>query len=470
MAVKLAHAGRRPEWILAVGILDFSLEQAVIAPALPVVARQYEASPSDVVWLITAFLLSAAVATPLAGRLGDQYGRRRLLLWSVGAFVAGSFVCAVGGSLGVIIGGRAVQGLGAGTAPLALALVRDHVEPERVSRAVGVLVGAAGAGSVLGLLGGSLLVDAGSLPALFWGLTAVAALTFAAVALVVPESPVRASTRVDWPGGALLGVGLVPLLLAISQGNDWGWGSARVLALWAAAAAGLGGFALRQRAARAPLFDPRLLARRPVWSAQVLTFAAGFVAFSHLAALPLLAGLPESTGYGLGLTTTQIGVVFVPSSMAALISGPLAGKLAPRVGTRGLVVAGLLFIALGDAILATFTVSELTIVLAGLPLGLAFGLTFGITLDLVLANAGGQESGAALGLTNEVRTVGSAVGATVAAAILVAAGEVAPGVPVASGFDTVFGTFAVASVLAVALVPLLPPGGPVHVRRDSGRR
>ncbi|WP_354697748.1 Multidrug resistance protein 3 [Paraconexibacter sp. AEG42_29] len=464
MALDDIRSRIRPEWVLAVGILDFSLEQAVIAPALPLVAQRYDASATDVVWLITAFLLTAAIATPLAGRLGDQYGRRRLLLCSVGAFVAGSVVCAVGGSLEVLVGGRAVQGLGAGTAPLALALVRDHVPPERVSRAVGILVGAAGGGAVLGLLGGSLLVDAGSLAALFWALAAVATLTFTAIALAVPESPVRAAVPVDWAGGGLLGTGLVALVLAISQCNDWGWDSTRVLGLFVVAAAGLAGFAGRQRTARSPLFDPGLLVRRPVWSAQVLTFLAGLVAFSHLAALPLLAGLPKSTGYGLGLTTTQIGAVLVPSSIAALISGPMAARLAPRVGTRALIVGGLLCIALGNAILVVFPVSVLTIVLAGVPLGLAFGPTIGTTLDLVLASAANEESGAALGLTNEVRTVGSALGATVAAAVLVAGGEVAPGVPVASAFDDAFGTFAVASLVAIAFVPLLPRGGPVHAR------
>lgn len=452
----------RPEWVLAVGIIDFVLEQAVVAPALPLIAQRYEASPTDVVWMITAFLLTAAVATPLAGRLGDQYGRRRLLLWSLGAFVAGSAICALAGSLGVLLSGRAVQGLGAGTAPLALALVRDHVQPERVSRAVGLLVGAAGGGSILGVLGGSLLVDAGSLAALFWALTAISALTLGAVALILRESPVRSTAPVDWAGAALLGVGLAALLLAIAQGNDWGWGSARILVLLGGATAALGAFAVRERVARAPLFDPRLLARRPVWSGQVLTFLAGFVAFSHLAVLPLLAGLPKSSGYGLGLSTTEIGLLLVPSSFAALLSGPLAGRLTPRFGTRWLIAAGLLCIALGNAILVLFTVSPLTIVLAGLPLGLAFGLTIGTMLDLVLAGADSHEGGAALGLTNEVRTVGSALGATVAAAIVAAATELAPGVPNASGFDDAFSAFILASLIAAAFVVLLPRGVPAH--------
>lgn len=452
----------RPEWVLALGILDFTLETSVVAPALPLVARTYEASPTDVVWMFTAFGLAAAVATPLAGRLGDRVGRRRMLLWSLMAFVVGSAICAIASSLGVLIAGRAVQGLGAGTVPLALALVRDHLEPHRVSRAVGLLVGAAGAGSVAGELGGSLLVDAGSLAALFWVLTGLSALAVAAVAAVIPESPVRGTTSIDWVGGVLLGAGMVPLLLALSKGNDWGWDSTRTLALLAGATAGVALFALRQSTAREPLFDPRLLARRPMWSAQVLSFVVGFVAFSHLAVLPLLAGLPESTGFGLGLTTFEIGLVLVPSSLTALVSGPLSARLAPRLGTRALIVAGLLCIALGNAILVLVPVSVLTIVLAGLPLGLSFGLTIGTTLDLALAAARGDETGAALGMTNEVRTIGSALGAAIATAVLVAAGQVAPGVPAPSGFDDAFTFFAVAALIVALLVPLVPPGAPEH--------
>jgi len=452
----------RPEWVLALGILDFSLEQAVIGPALPLVAERYSAGPTDVVWLFTAFLLSAAVATPLAGRLGDQVGRRRMLLLSLWAFAVGSVICALAGSLEVLIAGRAVQGLGTGTAPLALALVRDTVEPPRVSRAVGLLVGAAGAGSVFGQLGGSALVELGSLAALFWFLAGFSAFAALVVLRVMPETPVRSDVRIDWLGAFLLAAALVPLLLAVAQGNDWGWDSTAVLALLAGAAAATGLFVLRQRVAAEPLFDPALLARRPVWSAQVLTFLVGLVAFSHLAILPLLCGLPESTGYGLGLSTFEIGLVLVPSSVAALVSGPLAGVLTARVGSRAVIAAGLVLIALGNLILVVVPVTVTTVVLAGIPLGLAFGPTIASTLDLVLAASRRHESGAALGLTNEIRTVGTALGTAAVAAVLVAAGELVPGVPAASGFDDGFLAIAVAALVAALVVPLVPRGAPKH--------
>ncbi len=452
----------RPEWVLAVGILDFTLETSVVAPALPLISRTYDAGPNEVVWIFTAFGLAAAVATPLAGRLGDRIGRRRVLLWSLIAFALGSAICAVASSLGTLILGRVVQGLGTGTVPLALALVRDHVEPNRVSRAVGILIGAAGAGSVLGELGGSALVDVGSLGALFWTLSAFSIVAFAAVALVVPESAQRGATSIDWTGGVLLAAGLVPIVLALSQGSDWGWGSTRVLGLLGGAGVALALFAARQGTAREPLFDPALLARRPMWSAQVLSLLVGFVAFSHLAVLPLLAGLPQSTGFGLGLSTFEVGLALVPSSVTALISGPLSARLVPYIGTRALIVGGLLCIAVGNAILVVFPVTVWTIVLSDIPLGLSFGMTIGATLDLCLAAARSDETGAALGMTNELRTIGSALGASIATTVLVAAGEAAPGVPALSGFDDAFLFFAVASLLTALFVPLVPPGAPKH--------
>ena len=174
--------------MLAVGALDFGLEQAIVAPALPAIQRHYHASPASVAWLLTGFLIAAAVLTPLAGRLGDNFGRRRMLLASLGLFALGALVCALGGSVRALIIGRVIQGLGAGMAPLAVALAREHIDPGRLPAAVGLLIASASIGTVAGLLLAGLLVDHVGVAAIFWLLFAVAVGLAIAVPLVVPGS------------------------------------------------------------------------------------------------------------------------------------------------------------------------------------------------------------------------------------------------------------------------------------------
>ena len=313
------------EFVLALGVLDFSLEQAIVVPALPVIQSSYDTTPVAAVWVLTAFLLAAALAMPLAGRLGDRFGRRIVLEGSLVAFFVGSVVCALAGSIEMLIAGRLVQGLGAGVGPLAASLVREHVAPDRVPRTIGLIVGAGGAGGVIGLLGGALLVDHVSVAALFWLLAAIAAVLLVGVRWAVPDSAGRSAVPVDWLGAALLGGALVTVSLAIAQGNAWGWGSARVLGLDGCFVLLLAGFVLRERTATAPLLDPRGLAHRPIWSAQLAGFAVGIALAVAYALLPFIAALPESTGFGLGLDPTETGLILVPGALASLVGGPVGG-------------------------------------------------------------------------------------------------------------------------------------------------
>ncbi|MGH2886292.1 MAG: MFS transporter [Solirubrobacteraceae bacterium] len=267
------HAQNRVLVVLGVGVLDVGLEQALVGPALPTIERHYRASPTAGVWVLTGFLLAAAVAIPLAGRLGDRLGRRRALVWSLGCFAVGSLICALSASIGVLVAGRVIQGLGAGLAPLAVALAREHLARERVPMAVGALVAAGSIGSVAGLLIAGPLVDHVSVSAIFWLLLAVALILGCLVLGVVPESRERSAERVDVAGALLLGAVLGLVTVAISQGDRWGWSSARTLLMFAFAVVAMVGFIARERMAPSPLLDPRALALRSVWSANVAMFA-----------------------------------------------------------------------------------------------------------------------------------------------------------------------------------------------------
>lgn len=443
-------------WVLAIGLMDFSLEQAIVVPALPAMQAHYGASASSVAWVLTGFLLASAVTTPLAGRLGDRYGKRRVLLWSLALFVAGSVICAVASSVGVVIAGRIVQGLGAGIGPLAVALLRDHLPREKVARAVGVLVGLAGAGGVVGFLACGLLVRYVSVQAIFWFLAVVAVICLAAVAMTVPESPVHAGVSIDWLGALLLGAAFTIILYAITYANDWRWGSAQEVGLLGASAVLLVGFWWRERTAAEPLLDPRALASRPIASANLAVFAVGYALLVAYTLLPFIAGLPKSTGYGLGLSTIQLSLVLAPGAAGALLGGLVSGRLVAGFGARRTVAGA---VTLGVASYVAFValpITALAILLLMIPVGFATGLAIAALSDLVVLTAPSDETGVNMGLQSVIRAAGSALGSQVAVAILTAPRGPSLGVPARSGFTHAFVMAMVATGVALAAVALIP--------------
>src|SRR5215203_442342 len=206
-------------FVLGLGAIDFGLEQSMIIPALPHFAETYDASLIAVSWLATAYLLTAIVAVPLLARLGDLYGKRRMILVSASAFAVGSLTCAVTDSIEVAIAGRGVQGIGAAIAPLTYGLIRDTTETRHMTRMIGALIGVANIGGGVAFLLSGLLVDSFSAAAIFWFLFGFGLVVLAGVALLVPESPKRKDVALDPAGALLLSVSLIALLLAVSKGR-----------------------------------------------------------------------------------------------------------------------------------------------------------------------------------------------------------------------------------------------------------
>src|ERR671916_2606774 len=256
----------RPTRVLAVLLLagvSFALSQTMVIPALPAFAGDFGASPAAVSWVLTGYLLSASVATPIAGKLGDLFGKGRVLTGVLVLFSTGSAVCALADSIEVVIAGRVIQGVAGGVFPLSFGIIRDTFPPDRVAGGIGLMSAMFGIGGGIGLPLSGVVVDNFDLSWLFWiGLIALPAAL--AARLVVPPSPARARTRVDWAGAALLSGALVCVLLGVTEANDWGWASGRTLGLIAAGLA-LAVVWLRLEArVQDPLIDLRVLRRRAV--------------------------------------------------------------------------------------------------------------------------------------------------------------------------------------------------------------
>ena len=451
--------------VLALAALAYALLQTMVAPALPEIQHELGASPSTVTWVLTVYLLSASVTTPILGRLGDIFGKERTLVAVLMLFALGSLIAALSTSLGLLVAGRAVQGAGGAVFPLAFGIIRDEFPRERVATGIGLISATFGIGGGAGLVLSGLIVDHLSYRWIFWfGLVVVVVATIA-THLFVPESPVKSPARIDFGGAALLSAGLTSMLLAVSEGNRWGWGSPEILGLFAAALIMLVVWVAYERRVPQPLVDIELLLVRGVWTTNLTAFLIGFGMFGSFILVPQFVQAPESTGYGFGVGVTGAGLFMLPSAVVMLAAGPLAGMLAGRVGSKVPLMIGTAFAAASFAFLSVAHEEAWQVVFAVFLLGFGIGMSFASMANLIVEAVPQRQTGEATGMNTIMRTVGGAFGAQIAAAIV--SDHILPG----SSYSTEAGFTAAFVLGAVALVVALGAGALIPGRRSTaGRR
>src|SRR4051794_36561025 len=282
--------------VLALSGATYALLQSLVAPALPEIQRDLHTSATAVAWVLTAFLLSASIFTPILGRLGDMFGKERMLVVALVTLAFGSLVAALASSIGLLILGRVIQGAGGAVFPLAFGIIRDEFPRERIASGIAMISAILGVGGGLGIVFAGPIVEHLSYHWLFW--LPLVAIVIAAIAthLFVPESPVKTPGEIHWAGAALLSGWLVCLLVAISEGTDWGWGSPRLLGLMLAAAILAGAWVRSERRASTPLVDMEMMSRRGVWTVNLTAVLLGAGMFSSFVLIPQFVELPASSG------------------------------------------------------------------------------------------------------------------------------------------------------------------------------
>jgi EmrB/QacA subfamily drug resistance transporter len=459
-ATTTATAERRvaaPFTALLIAVLSFSLMQTMVVPALPDLRREFATTTTTVAWVISAFLLTASVATGLLGRLGDMFGKRRLLLATMAVFAAGTLLAAVSGSIATLIAARAVQGVGAATFPLAFGIVRDEFPRERVPVAIGLISATFGIGFGVGLVVPGPIVDALGWRWIFWLGLAVILAGIVAVWAFVRESPVRSPGRIDWIGALLLSGGLVALLLAVSEGRGWGWASATVVGLFAAAAVLLVAFAAAEVRIRQPLVDVGLLRRRAILTSNVAALIIGFGMYGAFTLVPLFVQTPSKVGYGFGASVTEAGLFMVPMAVTMLFASPLAGRLGARAGFKLPLILASVIGAAGYVLLAVAHHQEWSIYLSTAVLGVGVGFAFAALANLVVQAVDPRQTGEATGINTIMRTIGGSLGAQIAATIVTSRQIPGTSIPAESGYTAAFVMSAIAMGLA-ALAALAGPG------------
>ncbi|MGW2717887.1 MFS transporter [Streptomyces sp. NPDC001492] len=443
---------------LAFGGIVVSLMQTLVIPIVPELPKLLNAPASDTAWAVTATLLAAAVAVPMMGRLGDMYGKRRMLLVSLVLLVAGSVTAALSDSLAPMIVGRVLQGMAGGVIPLGISIMRDELPTERLGSATALMSASLGVGGALGLPAAALIADNFDWHVLFWSSAAMGVVALLLVLFVVPESKVRTGGRFDVVGGLGMAVGLVCLLLGISKGGDWGWDSGTTLGLFGAAVAVLllwGWYELRTEQ---PLVDLRTTARRQVLVTNLASVALGFGMFAMSLVLPQLLQLPEATGYGLGKSLLTAGLVMAPSGLVMMATAPVSAALSQAKGPKASLMLGSLIVAAGYGLQILLMSEVWQFVLVSCVIGSGIGFTYGALPALIMGAVPPSQSGAANSLNTLMRSIGTSTASAVAGVVLsqMTIGLGGTLLPSENGFKTVLAIGGGAALLAFAVASFIP--------------
>ncbi len=432
-----------------------SVQTTMVIPLLPRLMTIFGVSVAEVTWVFTASLLAGAVATPLLSRLGDMYGKKRMILFTVGLLVLGSVVCALSDSLPVLIAGRTLQGASAALIPLAIGMIRDSFPRTRVMTAIGVVSATMGVGGSLGMIVTGLIADrTTSHHPVFWITAGLGVTAIVLTALSAHDTGTRAGGRPDLVGALLLSAWLVCLLLAVSKGNDWGWGSGRVVGLLAGAAAFCAVWVFSQLRLRAPMVRLHLLTGRHSLPANLAALLLGFAMFGSFTLVSSFVQTPASAGYGFGGSVLDVGLYALPSTVTMLVSSFMAGRLSARLGAAHSLALGAGLTAAGFGWFALFNTSVPYLLGANALQGLGFGVAYAALGALAVQHVPMDQSGIASGINSLVRAIGGSVSGAVTAALLTSITIAGTAVPARGAYLLSFG-IVTASAAAAAVVALV---------------
>lgn len=444
--------------VIALTGLVGSLTQALLVPVLPELSLDLHSSTGDTQWLLTSTLLVAAVAVPVFGRLGDLYGKKRMLLVAAAALTIGSLICGVSDSLGWLIFGRAVTGLALPAIPLGISLIGSTLPPQRAGFGIALVSATLGIGGALGLPLAGFVAEHADYHWLFWICLIGGVLALIGTTVAVPEPPRGATGTMDVLGSVLLAGALVCLLLPLAQASSWGWADTRTIGLLVASAVLFIVFVVVERRLVSPLVDMVTNARPSLLLTNIASLCVGFALFASLIGTAAYVQAPVESGYGFGASVLASGLCLLPSGLGMLLLSPVSAKLTDRYGPKVSLALGASIVGIGFLSRIVFTGHLWEIIVGTTIAGAGTGIAYAAMPGLILRAAPRSELAAANGLNTLARSVGSslasAVGGTLLAANTIAIGGFA--LPSLTGYRILFALCA-AAALAGALIALVIP-------------
>jgi MFS family permease len=444
--------------VLALSGTVVALMQTLVVPLLPDFPGILQVTSDDASWLVTTTLLSSAVATPIVSRSADMYGKRKMMIMCLALMVAGSVVAAVGGAFVWLVIGRALQGFASALIPVGISIMRDELPQEKMGSAVALMSATLGIGSAMGLPLAGVLYESLGWASIFWVTAAAGILLLFAVVLVVPESKVRTSGSFDYTGALVLSVALTAMLLAISKGGSWGWGSEQVLFLFLAAAILLAVWVPYELKVSQPMVDLRTSARRPVLFTNLASLLIGFAMFANMLLTTQQLQLPTATGYGFELNVIAAGLCMIPSGLAMVVFAPLSGRIIRIFGGRVALMAGASAMVVGYVGRVFYYDSIAWVIIGSTVVGIGTAIAYAAMPTLIMGAVPITETASANGLNSLVRAIGTSTSSAAIAAVFTSVtmtvGDTR--LPSFEAFKDIFwiaALAAAASALAAVLIP-----------------
>ncbi len=453
--------------ILALSAMAFSMLQSLIVPAIPDLEKALHTSTTAADWLLTGYLLSAAICTPILGRVGDSIGKEKMLVIVLVTLSVGTLISAVATSFPLMLFGRLIQGAGGAIFPLSFGVIRDEYPREKVASGIGMLSAILGIGVGLGIVLAGPIIQHLSYHWLFWFplfLTIPAAIM---TAIFIPASDDRASGRINWLGALIMSAWLTTGLLAISYGPTWGWKSTSVLCLFAATIVLIPCWIFSEIRSKTPMVDMKMMRIPAVWTTNLTALLFGFGMYAMFIIMPQFAQTPSSTGYGFGASVTRSGLFLLPFALAMLFIAPLTGKLTLALGSKPLLIMGSVFAAVAYAFLAVAHSKPLDLYIAAGLLGIGVAFGYAAMSNLIVEAVPANQTGVATGMNTNIRNIGSALGSGIATSLIISSALI-HGYPGEHGYVLAFIICSVALVIAAIIGFLIPTReGPSIVASES---
>jgi EmrB/QacA subfamily drug resistance transporter len=403
--------GNRRWWTLAAmcfALFMIMLDNTVVNVALPSIQRDLGTSLSGLEWTVNAYTLSFAVLLVTGGRLGDIYGRRRMFLFGVVLFALASAAIGFSPGDGWLVAGRLVQGVGAAfMMPGTLSIITNAFPPAERGKAIGTWAGVSALALAIGPVVGGALTEYVSWRAIFFLNLPVAVGAVVVTLFAAQESrDETVARRVDVPGIAVLSAGLTALVLALVESGQWGWGSPGIVGLLLAAVVGLVGFAALEPRVRTPMVDFAFFRSRTFFGANAAALVVSFAMFAMFFFIALyMQGI-------LDYSPVQAGVRFLPSTLMVIVTAPIAGRLADRIGSRPLMTVGLTVVAFALFLLTRIDSSTTygDLLPAFVLMGFGLALTISPMSTAAMNSVSQDKAGVASGILSMTRMVGGTLG------------------------------------------------------------
>jgi MFS family permease len=404
--------------VLSIAGVAVAIMQTLLVPIIPELPGLLGVSSEDASWLITATLIASVVATPSLSRLADMFGKRRMLLVTLGCLLAGSVMGLLGNSLLLLIIARALQGCAVALVPIGMSIMRDELPRERLAGAVALMSATIGIGAAVGLPLSGWIYSQFGWHAIFWMSSAIAVVMFVAVLVVIRESPVRSGGRFDYRGAIVLSLALTSVLLGITKGGAWGWTSAPTLGAFILGMALFAGWWPMEMRVPDPIVDLRTSFRRPVALTNAASLVIGFAMYVNLLTTTQLLQLPESTGFGFGISALAAGAFLLPAALVMVVLAPVSAKITKRFGARSTLIFGSLILVVGYVGRSFIMSTELLVIIGAVVVSCGTAFTFPSVPVLIMRAVPLHETAAANGLNTVVRMMGTAIASATVAALL----------------------------------------------------